>query len=199
MLYILLKILVTPLMFLIFRPRVYGREHLKVKGGAIFICNHVSMIDAALLVVISPRIIHFMAKAELFQSKIGNLFFRLLFAFPIDRTRSDLVSVKKAMRVLKANKVFGIFPEGKRTITDSMDALEKGAAFLASRSDVPVVPMYIARNSYESRRIVMVVGAPIYANDLKGSIPKSQLVNVFNDKIETTLHALRDVVEEIAL
>jgi 1-acyl-sn-glycerol-3-phosphate acyltransferase len=180
----------------LFRPRIYNRERLHIQNGAIFVCNHVSIIDAVLLAVVSKRVIHFMAKSELFQSKAGNLFFRGLFAFPVHRDKTDLVSVKKAMQVLKAGRVFGIFPEGKRTITSTMDELEKGAAFLAAQSGAPIVPMFVARDSYEKRRVILAVGEPIDPASLKGECPKPQIIGLLTDKIQTALFALKNQVEE---
>lgn len=49
----------------------------------------------------------------------------------------DLQSLKNALKVLDKGEVFGIFPEGKRAVTDSLDEFEKGAAFLAIRSGAP--------------------------------------------------------------
>lgn len=66
--------------------------------------------------------------------------FRSLFAFPINRKTADLASLRNAMEVLRQGKVFGIFPEGKRSITYDLDELEHGAAFLALRSGAPWYP-----------------------------------------------------------
>ena len=55
--------LFKPLLYLIFRPKIYGnKKALKTKGKVIFICNHINMLDPIMLALVSPRIIHFMAK-----------------------------------------------------------------------------------------------------------------------------------------
>ena len=195
MLYYLLRFLIRPIYWLLFRPSFYRRENLNIKGKAIFVCNHVSMIDAVTLVIASRRTIHFMAKAELFNSVPGNLFFRSLLAFPVARTQADLGSVKRAMNVLHAGKIFGIFPEGKRTITNDMDAMEKGAAFLASRSGAPIIPMYIKRDSYAKMHVVMAVGEPIRVGELVANTPKNKIVDVLTDEIGDALYALQAEIE----
>lgn len=195
MLYVILKYLLMPLVWLLFRPMVLGRENLRVKGKAIFVCNHISMLDAVILMMVSPRNVHFMAKRELFKSRIGSIFFRALLAFPVDRRQIDMASMKKAMRVLNDGKVFGIFPEGKRTLTGELDELEKGAAFLASRSSAPIVPMYIRSDSYRRLRVVMAVGKPILVGDIVATTPKSRIVDVLTDEISDSLRALQAVVE----
>lgn len=85
MIYFIGKYLLGPFILLFWRPRVFGGKHLKVKGPAIFIANHLSMADPLLIALLSPRVVHFMAKKEIFQNLIGRWFFRSLFAFPINR------------------------------------------------------------------------------------------------------------------
>jgi 1-acyl-sn-glycerol-3-phosphate acyltransferase len=195
MLYVFFKFLLLPLIWLFFRPMVIGRENLFMKGKAIFVCNHISMWDPVMIAMVSPRLVHFMAKSELFKSPLGNLFFRSFLAFPVNRKQSDMASLKNAMRVLDHGKVFGIFPEGKRTVTDDLDELEKGAAFLAIRSGAPVLPMYIRRNSYEDMRLVIAVGKPILVGDLVATTPKSRLVDVVTDEISDAIRVLQAKVE----
>ncbi|MDL2258630.1 1-acyl-sn-glycerol-3-phosphate acyltransferase [Eubacteriales bacterium OttesenSCG-928-K08] len=196
MLYVILKILLAPLYWLLFKPSIYGRENLFVRGKAIFVCNHVSMIDPVVIMMASRRLVHFMSKAELFKNPISNLFFRALLAFPVNRDQVDMTSMKKAISVLHAGKIFGIFPEGKRTITGRMDDLEKGAAFLASRTGAPIVPMYIKSNSYSNARVVMIVGKPIQVGDLVANTPKNRVIDVLTDEISDALNALRAEIED---
>lgn len=195
MLYVFFKFLLIPFMWLFFRPMIIGKENMYISGKAIFVCNHVSMWDPVMIAVVSPRLVHFMAKSELFKSWVGNLFFRAFLAFPVNRKQSDMTSMKKAMRVLDHGKVFGIFPEGKRTITGDMDDLEKGAAFLAIRSSAPIVPMYIHRRTYEDMHLVMAVGKPIPVGDLVASTPKNKLVDVVTDEISDAFRVLQAKVE----
>jgi 1-acyl-sn-glycerol-3-phosphate acyltransferase len=195
MLYVFFKIVLIPFFLLFFRPMIIGKENLYIRGKAIFVCNHISMWDPVLIAVASPRLVHFMAKSELFKNPIGNLFFRAFLAFPVNRKQSDMASLKNAMRLLDHGKVFGIFPEGKRTITDDMDDLEKGAAFLAIRSGAPIVPMYLQRRTYEEMRLVMAVGEPILVGDLVATTPKNKLVDVVTDEISDAFRVLQAKVE----
>ena len=100
MIYLLL-VLFKPLIWLIFRPKVYGdKKALRTKGKVIFICNHISLIDPVVLALVSTRIIHFMAKKELFTSLPGKLLFKALFVFPVDRGSADLKSIRNALKLL---------------------------------------------------------------------------------------------------
>jgi len=196
MLYLFFKYLLTPFFWLIFRPIIIGGENLRIRGKAIFVCNHMSMADPVMLAFASPRIIHFMAKSELFANPVANVFFRALLAFPVNRRQSDMASMKNAIRVLEKGKVFGIFPEGKRAVTDDLDEFEKGAAFLAIRSGAPVVPIYLSRDTYKKVRLKMAVGEPILVGSLVATTPKNKLVDVVTDEISDAMRVLQAIVEE---
>ena len=197
MLYLLIKWTIGQLILLVTRPIVYGRQNLRVKGKAIFIANHRSMWDPLILALVSPRNIHFMAKKELFESKVGNFFFRSLFAFPVNRRNVDLQSLKNALKVLDKGEVFGIFPEGKRAVTDSLDEFEKGAAFLAIRSGAPVIPIYIHPDTSRQIRPVMLVGKPIDVSSIVATANKSSLIDVVTDELSDAIDALRSELEEL--
>ena len=195
MLYIILKYTIGPLLWLLWRPMIIGKENLAVKGKAVFASNHTSMLDPVLLAIISFRNIHFMAKKELFSNKLIALLLRSLLSFPVDRKNADLQSLKRAMKVLDKGKIFGIFPEGKRSITGRMDSFEKGTAFLAVRSRAQIIPIYIHPDSFRSGRPKRAVGTPIDINDIAANTKKSILVDVVTDEISDSIDALRIELE----
>lgn len=197
MLYMLLKILLGPLLLLILRPIVYGKQNLRVKGKAIFICNHRSMWDPVIIAICTPRMVHFMAKKEIFESKIGNIFFRSLGAFPVNRKNVDLMSLKNALKVLNDGKIFGLFPEGKREVSDSLDEFEKGTAFFAIRSGAPVIPIYIRPDSQRRLRPVIMVGKAIDVSEIAANAQKSTLIDVVTDELADAVAALGTELEEI--
>lgn len=166
MLYLFGKLFLAPFAWLLLRPKVRGFRNLFVKGRAIVVSNHWSLGDPILIAIVAPRIIHFMAKQELFVSRIARFFFKSLFAFPVNRGQVDMASMKQAMAVLEKGKVFGIFPEGKRSATGELDELEKGAAFLALKCRAPIIPIWSDPNTYKRMRIRMCVGEPIYPEQL---------------------------------
>ena len=195
MLYIIIKYLIGPFFLLFWRRLVYGRERLNIKGKAIFVANHRSMADPMLLAFVSPRVIHFMAKKEIFKTKLGSIFFRSLFAFPVDRKKADILSLKSALQVLNQGKVFGIFPEGKRAVTYELDALERGAAFLAIRSGARIIPIYIHPDSYKRCHPFLMVGKALDVNQIVASTKKSELVEVVTDEIADAICALREELD----
>ena len=187
MIYFFGKYILGPFILLFWRPRVFGGKHLNVKGPAIFIANHLSMADPLLIALLSPRVVHFMAKKEIFQNPIGRWFFQALFAFPINRKTADLASLRNAMTLLKQGKVFGVFPEGKRSITYELDELENGAAFMALRSGAPVVPIYIHPSSYLTPHPKICVGTPIYGAELVAGLPHAEKIKALTAAFEAAL------------
>ena len=191
MLYYIIRTILTPFFRLFFWPKVIGYEHMKAEGGAIYISNHRSNLDPLFIGLTAPRFIHFMAKEELFKNKLIGGFLKLLNAFPVRRKTADLHSVRCALKLIESGKVLGIFPEGKRAITDDIDEMEKGAAFMAVRACVPVIPMYIPANMYGIKRPYLMVGEPIDMAAMVKTVPKSLLIDVVSDKFADSINALK--------
>lgn len=191
MIYIIGKILLSPILLLLLRPRVRGKRHLWHRGSAILVSNHWALTDPILIALVSPRIIHYMAKKELFENPIARfLLMKGLYAFPVNRKQADMTSLKQAMQVLDKGKVFGIFPEGRRSVTGELDELERGAAFLALRCKVPIIPVYSDPRTYRKLRINMIVGEPMDAAAIAAA-HKGKSVDVVTQAIADKLQQLR--------
>ena len=191
MLYLLAKVLLSPFFLLLMRPRVRGLRDLWRRGGAIVVSNHWALSDPILIALISPRVVHFMAKQELFQNPAARfVLMRGLYAFPVNRKHADMASLKQAMAVLQKGKVFGIFPEGRRSVTGELDELERGAAFLALRCNVPILPVYSDPRTYRKLRVNMIVGEPMDAAAIAAA-HKGRSVDVVTQAIADKLQQLR--------
>lgn len=166
MIYIFFKILLTPFFWLFYRPNVKNFGRLFFSGRAIIISNHFSLGDPIRLALVTPRPVHFMAKQELFDSRLKRFFLKQLLAFPVYRRHADMLSLKQAMAVLEHGHIFGIFPEGRRSITGELDSFEKGAAFLALRCNAPIVPVYADPDWKKRKQVRMVVGEALGANEI---------------------------------
>lgn len=132
-----------------------GREHVPRERGMVLAANHVSTFDPPTIGSLLPRPVSFMAKKELFENRFLNLIYRGVRAFPVDRGRSDVSAIKEALRRLKAGDAVGVFIQGTRNQGD-VEALD-GAAFLAQRAQVPILPAAIWR---EGRRFQVRFGEP---------------------------------------
>lgn len=195
MIYILAKFLFGWILNLIWRPRVWNRKNLKIKGGAIFACNHVSAWDPILLAIISPRMVHYMAKSSLFKNPIANIFFRGLGAFPVNRSAGDVGSMKTSLKTIESGKVMGIFPEGTRSRTGGVLPFRKGVALLAERSGKPVVPVYIYPRSYKRERVLVAVGEPIIIGKREEGVTLEQIA----EQLRSEVFNLRTYIPEVKL
>lgn len=196
MLYPILRFLFGWILLLVWWPRVIGRDNLRIKGGAIVVSNHISFWDPVFLAIISPRIIHFMAKKELFSNALGNWFMRALNVFPITRKSGDVGSIKKALSLLEKGKIMGIFPEGTRSLTGDMAAFEKGVGMLTLRSGKPVIPVFIYPRSFKERTMC-VIGKPIDVSQIVKDVPKHDQFAFVSDFLHTSVLALQNEIAEV--
>lgn len=191
MIYILLKIILFPFMLIVLRPSVRGWKNLFFRGPAIIVSNHLSLPDPIFIGFLCPRMISFMAKQELFQKPVQRFFLnKCMHAFPVDRDQADMTSLKKAIAVLEAGKVFGIFPEGRRSVTGEMDEIEKGAAFLALRCKVPVIPVYADPHANRNLRVKMIIGEAMDPQKIT-EVYKGKPIDVVTAVIGDRLQQLR--------
>lgn len=149
MFYALLKrIVLGPLLRLLYRPRVSGLENVPLEGPVILAANHLSFCDSIFLPLASPRMAHFMAKDEYFTGKgvKGRLmaaFFTATGAVPVDRSggRAAQAAIDTGLGVLRQGKVFSLYPEGTRSPDGRLYRGRTGVARLALSSGAPVVPV----------------------------------------------------------
>ena len=167
----------------IYRFRVQGEHHIPVSGPAILVCNHVSFVDAVLLMAASPRPIRFIMDHQIFRIPVLGFLFRLAKAIPIAPQREDPVVYEQAFAAARAvladDELLAIFPEGGITKDGSLGEFKGGVMKLLELRAVPVVPMALHNlwGSFFSRidggamrkpfrrglwsRVGLVVGAPL--------------------------------------
>lgn len=130
--------------FFIFRIKINGKENLPPNNQAfIMAANHLSMVDPVVLTFITEREIHFMAKVELFKTKLTKWFFESLNAISVDRRNNDITAIKKSLRVLKEGNILGIFPEGTRAKGKDDVNAKQGVILLAHKAKVDIIPVFI--------------------------------------------------------
>jgi len=126
------------------RWQVEGSDVVPRHGPLVLVSNHISVADPVVLGASLPRRIIFMGKQELFRSIQGRILFRSLGVFPVRRGRHDRRALLRAREVLEQGHVLGMFPEGTRGPGGTQVRRGyTGAAFLALRSGVPLLPLGI--------------------------------------------------------
>lgn len=144
MLYRILKPLAVALMRLLFRLEVHGQEHVPPTGPVLLASNHVSVLDPPLVGGASPRVLHFMAKEELFRIPLFGRLITALNARPVKRDGSDSRALKTALRLLGEGRALLVFPEGTRGVEGRLASGKPGAGMLAVMSGAAVVPVHVS-------------------------------------------------------
>jgi 1-acyl-sn-glycerol-3-phosphate acyltransferase len=130
---------------LIYRFKVEGDEHIPTEGAAILVCNHVSFVDAVLLMAASPRPIRFIMDHQIFRIPVLGAMFKLAKAIPIAPQKVDPATYENAFaearRVLDAGDLLCIFPEGALTRDGQLQPFKGGVMKILETHPVPVVPL----------------------------------------------------------
>lgn len=161
MFYKVIRAIVKVILKFIYKIEVVGKENIRLEGNLVLSSNHTHILDPVVLAVIFPRQVHFMAKQELFKNKVLSYIFTKLGAFPINREETDLSAIRMALKVLKQDKVLGIFPEGTRVKEFDLNNVKAGTALLSVRSKSPVQPIYIEGSYKIFSKIKVYIGEVI--------------------------------------
>ena len=139
-----IRFLILPLVKLIWRFRITGKEHIPKTGPVVIAPNHKSFYDSFFVGLATPRELRFMAKQELFEGKSARLL-SMLGAFPVKRGEADPEALETARMVLRDGGVLALFPEGTRhRDPDELRAPRRGAGRLAIEFGAPIVPCAIS-------------------------------------------------------
>lgn len=180
--YILYRIVRTlgyPIFLLLYRPEFEGRNNIPKSGSVILAGNHTNNLDAAIMLAGPKRVVHMLAKKELFKSKISNAFFRSMGCIPVDRKIHDENAKSEAIEVLKNNEIIGIFPEGTVNRTnDIILPFKYGAVSFAKKTGAYIVPFTITGKYKLFRRSIKITYGKPYkvTDDLE--IENKKLMNI---------------------
>lgn len=124
---------------------VQGLDRLPAEGPAILCPNHISFLDSAFLMLVAPRNISFVGKAEYMDSWKTKFLFPLMGMIPIDRSGGERSqeALDAAREVLSRGELFGMFPEGTRSRDGCLYKGRTGAARLATTVGCPIYPVGI--------------------------------------------------------
>lgn len=161
--YKLLYTIVRPFVGLYYPMKFIGRENVP-EGGALVCGNHSSAIDPFFVAFAlgKKHPICAMAKESLLKIPVIGKLLKLVGTFGVKRGASDIHAVKYAMEQLKAGEYVVLFPEGTRIKSREEGEPKTGAAMLASRTGVPVLPMYIPIKKRVLRINRVYIGKPLY-------------------------------------
>lgn len=191
---------------IVYRFKVQGDDHIPVEGAAILACNHVSFVDAVLLMAASPRPIYFVMDHRIFRIPVLGALFRLAKAIPIAPQKEDPAVYEAAFarsaQVLREGDLLAIFPEGAITKDGQLQPFKGGIMKVleTARADgvqPPVIPMGLTNlwGSYFSRveqgnamvrpfrrglfnRVGLNVGAPVPAAQVEPAMLQARVAHL---------------------
>ncbi|MDH0049046.1 MFS transporter [Comamonas terrigena] len=158
----LLRFVAWVITHFVYRFRVRGADHIPAHGAAVLVCNHVSFVDAILMMAASPRPIHFVMDHRIFQTPVLGWLFKLAKTIPIAPQKEDPATYEaafaRAAQVLREGDLLAIFPEGGITADGQLQPFKPGILKILEQAradglEVSVVPMALTNlwGSYFSR------------------------------------------------
>jgi len=138
----LLRGLIFLLLFIVGSMKVTGRRNIPASGPYIIVVNHMSKADPPLLFIAFPPMrLRFFAGEKWESHFLFGPIMRMVGAIYINRGEVDRRALREAMEALRNGSIFGLAPEGTRSRVGHLIEAKDGAAYLASRADVPLVPV----------------------------------------------------------
>jgi 1-acyl-sn-glycerol-3-phosphate acyltransferase len=138
----LLRGLIHLLVLFVGSKKVFGAENIPARGPYIIVTNHMSKADAPLLYISFPDVrLRFFAGEKWEKHILFGPIMKAVGAIYINRGEVDRRALREALHALEAGSIFGLAPEGTRSRVRKMIEAKDGAAYLASRAGVPIVPM----------------------------------------------------------
>ncbi len=151
-----------------FRGKVINKKYIPKDGPVILAGNHVSDYDSYLLFKSSERPIHFLAKKELIDGKLG-WFFKMMHLIRIDRSIKNPAAKEEVINLLNNNKIIGIFPEGTYRKKNLLLPFKGGVISFAEKTNAPIIPFVIKGKFRFWSKPTITFGKPIHVDKLKGN------------------------------
>lgn len=199
LLYWILLPIVWPLLHILWRIEVVGKENIPRGRAHVITSNHLSDLDPVYILeaVFSWKRYTILAKQELFKNPLIGWFLSCMGAVPIDRGKGDMDTVNKVTDECKNGTSILIFPEGTRSKTGELLTLKSGAFLIAGNADADMVPCRIIYDTPDKRmhmfcRIRICFGTPIPAEEMKVEDPRRSVpkLRALRTRLKTELERL---------
>jgi 1-acyl-sn-glycerol-3-phosphate acyltransferase len=190
----------------LFRVRIVGADRFPRTGAYIVAPTHRSLFDVPFTSFVTSRPIRFLAKEELLANSVGRWFFARLGAIPVERGVADRAALRVLEDVLRGGDPVALFPEGTRGAGPRLGPLFDGAAYLAVKLDVPIVPVGVGGSEHilpkgaklpRFHRVAVVVGRPLFPPERDGG-SRRRAATKLTDELADELQRCFDAAARLA-
>lgn len=178
---------------IVFRIEKINEENLPLDEPTIVCANHLNIWDAVGLVVSSKRRIIFIAKEDLFNNAFLSWIGHLFDVIPIKRGMRDMEAMKRCIKCLKNGQTIGLFPEGTRRGLEKGAKVQNGAAYMALKTGVRVVPVGISGSFKPFSKVYLNYGKPLDFSQNKDKIPEKDQLNEATKQIMDNIIMLTNI------
>ncbi len=182
--YFIGRAILRPLVRVLYRPRIVGRENIPARGAVLLASNHLGSLDTVIIPTAARRPVQFLIKSAFFTGAgpigaVKRWFFRSIGGVPVHRAagRDARAALDAGSGILREGGVFAVFPEGTRSRDGKLHAGHGGAAWMARATGAAVVPVGLIGTGAPrpfghlrsgSTRLEVRFGAPLDLSDLEG-------------------------------
>ncbi len=190
--------LVSPILQVYFRGRIYGAENIPQTGSLVVVSNHASNYDPPLVSYCVRRPVAYMAKEELFKIPILKQVIELYGAYPVSRGSADRSAIRAALKYLDEGWAVGVFLQGTRTPDGRITDPKRGAALIAAKAKAPLLPVCLwGTQEIEQKGAVTPRSVPVTLRigeliDAPSSTDKEEL-EAITKQCAATINALHDL------
>lgn len=207
LLYTVAHLIIVGLTRIVTRTKVVGRHNIPVSGAFLLAPIHRSNVDTPLAAAVTRRRLRFMGKDSLWKVPAIGWVMSALGAFPVTRGVADREALRTCVAVLEGGEPLVLFPEGTRQSGPVVQPLFDGAAYVAVKAGVPIIPVGIGgsemvmpkgKKMIRPHKCVVVVGEPITVGlDGEGRVPRSAVRDV-TATLAADLQRLFDEAQRLA-
>jgi 1-acyl-sn-glycerol-3-phosphate acyltransferase len=169
---------------LLWRVHFTNQPPAEIKSGALLVANHRSSVDPFFVQLAARRRVHWMVAREYCQHFLFGPILRAAQVIPTNRSGMDTAATKSAIRITKEGRLVGMFPEGRLNHTlQPLVSIRSGAALIAQRANVPIIPLYIKGSPYRRTvwspllmpgHVAITFGKPIFPGNVAPLPPTSE-------------------------
>jgi 1-acyl-sn-glycerol-3-phosphate acyltransferase len=184
-----------------FRLRVRGSEKVPTSGAFIVAPIHRSNLDTPVVAAITRRRLRYMGKESLWMSTFGAWFLTAAGGFPVERGTADRAALRACMEVLERGEPLVMFPEGTRQTGPVVQPFFDGPAYVACRTQVPIVPVGIGgteRAMPKGRKLPLPVKMTLVVGDpITPPPPEAGKDRVSRRAVKELTERLSDIIQEL--